>query len=81
MKDMNPLERFEADKKILDELKDMFEFASPACIRRSLEDLFFTHLTSKDPSLPNEKELFKSIYYLINFLNEMESHERFQNDF
>ncbi|MEP1034845.1 hypothetical protein [Ekhidna sp.] len=74
---MSPLEQFESDQKLLNELKDMFLFASPAHIRRNLEDLFFTHLTSEDPSLPDEKELTKSIYYLINFLNEAESQKRF----
>lgn len=74
---MNPLDQFESDQKILNELKDMFEFASPSKIRRSLEDLFFTHLTSEDACLPNEKDLIKSFYYLINFLNEMEDQKRF----
>ncbi|WP_436515208.1 hypothetical protein [Ekhidna sp. To15] len=74
---MSPLDQFESDQKMLNELKDMFEFASPAKIRRNLEDLFFTHLTSNEPSLPNEQELIKSIYYLINFFNEVESQKRF----
>lgn len=74
---MGPLDQFESDQKILNELKDLFEFASPSKIRRDLEDLFFSHITSEDPSLPNEKDLIKSIYYLINFLNEVESQKRF----
>lgn len=74
---MSPLDQFESDQKLLNELKDLFEFAPPGNIRRNLEDLFFTHLTSSEPSLPNEKELIQNIYYLINFFNEIESQKRF----
>ncbi|MEO9485768.1 MAG: hypothetical protein ABJG47_20090 [Ekhidna sp.] len=74
---MSPLDQFESDQKILNELKDMFEFASPARIRRNLEDLFFAHITSRDSSLPCEKEVAKSVYYLVNFFNEIESQNRF----
>lgn len=74
---MSPLDQFESDRKILNELKDMFEFAPPSKIRRNLEDLIFMHLSSDDSSLSDEKELIKSVYYLINFLNEMESFKRF----
>lgn len=74
---MSPLDQFESDQRILNELKDMFEFSSPAKIRRNLEDLLFTHLTSEDSSLPDEKELIRNIYFLINFLNEVESQKRF----
>ena len=72
--DINPLDQFESDQKLLNELKDLFQFVSPAILRRNLEDLFFLHLSSQDEiSLPNQKELIKNFYYLINFLNEVES--------
>lgn len=74
---MNPLDQFESDQRILNELKDLFEFVSPATLRRNLEDLFFTHLSSQeDVSLPDQKDLIKNFYYLINFLNEVESQKR-----
>lgn len=74
----NPLDQFESDQKILNELKDLFEFVSPAALRRNLEDLFFLHLSSHDDaSLPDQKELIKNFYCLINFLNEVETHKRF----
>lgn len=70
---LSPLDQFESDQKILNELKDLFEFVPPATLRRNLEDLFFLHLSSQEEtSLPNQKELIKNFYYLINFLNEME---------
>ena len=72
--DINPLDQFESDQKLLNELKDLFQFVSPAISRRNLEDLFFLHLSSQDEiSLPNQKEVIKNFYYLINFLNEVES--------
>ena len=74
---MTPLDQFESDQRLLSELKDLFEFAPPAILRRNLEDLFFTQLTSNEYGLPNEKELSKNIYFLINFLNEIETHKRF----
>ena len=75
---MNPLDQFESDQRILNELKDLFEFVPPATLRRNLEDLFFIHFSSQDEtSLPNQKELVKNFYYLINFLNEIESQGRF----
>lgn len=74
---MTPLDQFEADQKLLNELKEMFEFVPAAKMRRALEDLYFTHMTSRDSSLPNEKELTRSVYFLINFLNEVESQKRF----
>ena len=74
----NPLDQFESDQNILNELKDLFEFVSPATLRRNLEDLFFLHLSSQEETcLPNQKELIKNFYYLINFLNEVESQNRF----
>ena len=73
MTNMNPLDEFEFDQKMIKELKDLFEFAPPAILRRNLEDLFFTYLTNNDElSLPDNKQLFKNIYFLINFLNEIE---------
>lgn len=74
----NPLDQFESDQRILNELKDLFEFVNPSILRRNLEDLFFLHLTSeKEIILPNQKELITNFYYLINFLNEVESQQRF----
>ena len=70
---INPLDAFEAEQKIMNELKDLFEFVRPALLRRNLEDLFFLHLTSEQEIvLPNQKELITNFYYLINFLNEVE---------
>ncbi len=70
---VNPLDAFEAEQKIMNELKDLFEFVRPALLRRNLEDLFFLHLTSEQEIvLPNQKELITNFYYLINFLNEVE---------
>lgn len=71
---VNPLDQFESDQKLLNEIKDLFEFVPPATLRRNLEDLFFAHFSSlEEVSLPNQKELIKNFYYLINFLNEVEN--------
>ena len=73
----NPLHQFESDQRILNELRELFDFAPPAQLRRSLEDFFFTFFTThEEPSLPNQQEILKNFYYLINFLNEVESQER-----
>lgn len=74
----NPLDQFESDQKIMNELRDLFDFVPPARLRRSLEDVFFIFFTSQEePSLPNQQETLKSFYYLINFLNEVESSEKY----
>lgn len=71
---MNPLNQFEAEQKMLSELKDLFAFAKPEIIRRNLEDLFFLYMSSdEDPDLPDQKAFIANFYYLINFLNEMDS--------
>lgn len=70
---MNPLNQFEAEQKMLSELKDLFEFVKPETIRRNLVDLFFLYMASDDdPDLPNQKNFVSNFYYLINFLNEMD---------
>ena len=75
---ISPLDQFESDQRILNELKDLFEFVPPATLRRNLEDLFFVHISSQEEILlPNQKELIKNFYYLINFLNEIEGQKRF----
>ena len=69
----NPLDKFETDQRVLQELKILFQFANPAEIRRNLEDLYFLYMSSaEDPDLPNQKIFASNFYYLINFLNEME---------
>ncbi len=71
------LDQFESDQKLLNELKSLFEFASPATLRRNLEDLLFLHLTSENgSSLPDQKKLIGNVYFLINFLNEAEVEQR-----
>ncbi len=75
---INPLNQFEADQKLLNELKDLFEFVPPSILRRNLEDLFFSHISSEEEIvLPNHKELIRNFYYLLNFLNEAEIYKRF----
>lgn len=70
----NPLSQFEYDQKILHELKALFEFVSPSDLRRNLEDLFFLHFSShEEGAFPNYKEFVSNFYYLINFLNEVDS--------
>ncbi|MEQ9402903.1 MAG: hypothetical protein RIM99_04905 [Cyclobacteriaceae bacterium] len=70
---MNPLDQFESEQKMLNELKDLFKFVRPAVIRRNLEDLYFLYMSSaEDPDLPDQKNFTTNFYYLINFLNEME---------
>jgi len=74
----NQLQESESDQKMLGELKELFEFVSPNVLRRNLEDLFFLHIISSDEiDLPNQKQFISNFYHLINFLNEIESHERY----
>ena len=70
---MDFLDEFEFDQKLLNELKSLFEFVPPNILRRSLIDLFFNYLTQKDePELPNKQQIFSHFYFLINFLEEAE---------
>lgn len=74
---MNPLDQFELDRQLLKELKDLFAFVPPAELRRTIEDLFFCHLTRDAyDRLPNEKKSYQNLYFLINFLNEVEDQKR-----
>ena len=74
---INPLDQFESDQKLLNEVRELFQFVSPSALRRNLEDIFFLHLSSQEEViLPNQKELIKNFYYLINFLNEVEDQKR-----
>ena len=74
---ISPLDQFESDQKMLNELKDLFQFVQPSVLRRNLEDLFFLQISSQEEILlPNQKDLIKNFYYLINFLNEIESQKR-----
>jgi len=68
---MNLFDQFEYDQKMLNELKSLFEFAPPAELRRSINDLLFAQLTSENPELPNRQELLSHVYYLLNFLEEV----------
>ncbi len=71
---MNPPNIPETDRHILSELKELLVFAPPGKLRRSLLDLYFHCMTtSETPDLPNHEELNLHFYYLINFLNEVES--------
>ncbi len=70
---MDILDQFENDEKILQEVKSLLEFAPPASLRRSLEELFFhCFMASDNPNLPAQSEVVTHVYYLINFLNEVE---------
>ena len=68
---MNPLKQFENDQRLLNELKDLFEFVPPSRLRRSIEDIFFNLLASEEEA-PVTKEIASHIYLVINFLNEVE---------
>lgn len=68
---MNLLNQFESEQRMLSELKSLFEFTSPDTLRRSIEDLFFIYVTIED-QMHVSKQLAENVYYLINFLNEVE---------
>lgn len=74
---INPLDQFESEQKIINELRDLFEFVTPQTLRRNVEDLFFHHMTSLDEAEAPSKDMTKNIYYLINFLNVVEEHKRY----
>ncbi|WP_436514694.1 hypothetical protein [Ekhidna sp. To15] len=68
---MNPIDQFVYEQRLLHELQDMFDFASPAALRRSIEDVYFNLIMAEDETVIN-KELSQHIYLMINFLNEVE---------
>ncbi|WP_436516351.1 hypothetical protein [Ekhidna sp. To15] len=70
---MSLLNEFENEQQLLNELKDLFEFAPPALLRRSIEDVFFNLIATED-ELGVSKKIAQHIYLLINFLNEAEQH-------
>lgn len=70
---MDLLKNFESDQRILNELKDLLQFAPPGELRKSLEHTFFhIFMEEESPCLPNQKQIVSHYYYLINFLNEVE---------
>jgi hypothetical protein len=61
------------EKAALKKLEDLFEFASPASIRKSLNQVFFNYLVNNHHSLPlNFDRISEDFYYLMDFLEEVE---------
>ncbi|WP_436514697.1 hypothetical protein [Ekhidna sp. To15] len=68
---MNPIDQFVYERRLLHELQELFEFASPAELRRAIEDVYFNLLMTKEETVIS-KDLSQHIYLIINFLNEAE---------
>jgi len=62
------------DNLITEEVKTLFEFASPSSLRKSVSDVFFGYLMKTDKTLlpDNFDTITADLYFLIDFLNKAE---------
>ncbi len=57
---------------LLTELEHLFAAVPPTQLRRNVEELYHAYLAEPESVLPS-KEIAVSVYFLIRFLNEVES--------
>jgi hypothetical protein len=61
------------NKAALKKLEDLFEFAPPRSIRKSLSHVFFNYLVNNHHSLPVDFDrMAEDFYFLMDFLEEVE---------
>jgi hypothetical protein len=61
---------FTMDKQIVNELEEMFSFAPPSSIRRSINQVFYSYLIHKQ-TLPFDFErIAEDFYFLTDFLEK-----------
>ncbi|PBQ33801.1 hypothetical protein CNR22_19105 [Sphingobacteriaceae bacterium] len=59
------------DKKVITSLEELFEFAEPHSLRRSLNHVFFNFLLNNKNSLPQDFDtITEDFYFLIDFLEK-----------
>ena len=66
------------NKKIIEELDDLFEMSPPATLRKSLTDIFLSYLCNTEPHeyKPEIKEIASDFYFLLKFLEIAEMYEK-----
>jgi hypothetical protein len=58
--------------KLIESVDELFEFADPESIRRSLNHVFFNYLLNNKDSLPEDFDtITEDFYFLINFLDKI----------
>ncbi len=61
------------DKKVMESLEELFEFADPDSLRRSLNHVFFNFLLNNKDALPEDFDtITEDFYFLINFLDKVD---------
>jgi hypothetical protein len=63
------------NKQTIKELEDLFEYSSPAELRQSIQEVFFSYLINSKQIFPLEFEkIVEDFYFLIRFLEEANGH-------
>ena len=61
------------NQQTIKELEDLFEYSSPAELRQSIQEVFFSYLINSKQIFPTEFErIVEDFYFLIQFLEEAE---------
>jgi hypothetical protein len=58
------------DNQIINELDDLFTFAPPDELRRSINQVYFSYLIHTDVLPQDYKKTTEDIYFLIDFLEK-----------
>ena len=62
------------------ELESLLLFTSPSQLRKSITQIFFSFLTNSKTELPsNFEEIAEDIYFLLNFIEELEKNKESKN--
>lgn len=63
------------DHKIKNKLEELFDFAPPKQLRQSITQIFFGFLSNQKEELPeNFERISEDIHFLLNFLEQADSH-------
>lgn len=68
------------DKQTLKELEELFSFAPPEDLMRSLHVVFFAYLINNNEAYPQDHRMIvEDFYFLMNFLDKAGRNRKYQD--
>lgn len=64
------------NKKIVENLEDVFSVSAPATLRRSLNEVFYSYVINTEILPSNFREISSDIYFLNDFLEKADAEYR-----
>lgn len=64
------------DEKIIKALEDLFLFAPPASLRRSINEVFYSYLIHNKTLPKNFETIAEDFYFLVDFLEKADQISR-----